>query len=118
MQRGSASLSYLVLFPRNIRLLPRAIFRHFKGFHIGLRDEVQNRGKRVWLAKCCKIQPKLFLFKKIFVQLRPELFSCNNNNSSTSTMHCRLITNLFYDNGFESFRTFRISSFTNYPFDP
>ena len=36
MQRGGASLSYLVLFPRNIRLLPRAISRHFRGFNIGL----------------------------------------------------------------------------------
>ena len=56
-----------------------------------------------------------FCSTEIFVQLQPELFLFNcNNNYSTSTMHCKLITYLFYDNGFESSWTFRISSLTNY----
>jgi len=152
MQWGSATLSYLVLFPRNIRLLPRAISRNFRGFNIGLAGWGLKLRQSVWLAKCCKIQqPAHFICttryiyiqhytfvlnnahflststKSIFIQQKysfnlnqnyfcstsPELFSLNNNNYSTSKMQCKLITYLFYDNGFDNgFRTFRISSVT------
>jgi len=69
MQRGSASLSYLVLFPRNIRLLPRAIFRHFKGFNIGLA----GRGSKSMVSQMLQNSTKI-----IFVQQK-YLFNFDQN---------------------------------------
>ena len=94
MQRGSASLSYLVLFPRNIRLLPRAIFHHFKGFNIGLA----GRGSKSMVSQMLQNSTKIiFVQQKYLFNFDQNYFHSiiDNNNSSTSTMHCQLITNRF-----------------------
>ena len=63
MQRGSASLSYLVLFPRNIRLLPRAIFRHFKGFNIGLAE----RGSKSMVSQMLQNSTKIICVQQKYL---------------------------------------------------
>ena len=81
MQRGSASLSYLVLFPRNIRLLPRAIFRHFKGFNIGL----PGRGSKSMVSQMLQNSTKI-----IFVQQK-YLFNFDQNYFHSIIMILQLL---------------------------
>ena len=107
MQRRSATLSYLVLFPRNIRLLPRAISQNFRGFNKGLTGWGSKSRQTCMVSQMLQnsttctfystshiyVQRDIFIFNitylyltmRIFFQLQPKVFSLNKNIRSTWT---------------------------------